>query len=191
MEACWSADHAAGEKILAPLRAFENPAVDTVGAMPYVALQAGADDFLRSGQIHYGKAGFVTRLTPELIARMVEVMTVRPPPRYGLTFQLGGGAIGRVPVAATAFPNRTGTYWLMISELWADRADSDARVAEVRSAWQQLEPYTDGFYVNAMTDDMYKGVRENYGPNYPRLQQLKKRYDPGNQFRLNANIIPA
>ena len=42
-----------------------------------------------------------------------------------------------------------------------------------------------------MTDDMSKGVRENYGPNYSRLQQLKKQYDPGNQFRLNANIIPA
>ena len=48
---------------------------------------------------------------------------------------------------------------MMISELWGDRAESDARVAEVRAAWQQLEPYTDGFYVNAMTDDMYKGVR--------------------------------
>ena len=191
MEACWSADHAAGEKVLGPLRAFEKPVVDTVGPMPYVTLQASADESLRGGQIHYAKAGFVTQLTPGLIARMVEVMTVRPPPRYGLSFQLGGGAIGRVPVATTAFPNRTGTYWLMISELWGDRTESDARVAEVRAAWQQLEPYTDGFYVNAMTDDMYKSVRENYGPNYPRLQQLKKRYDPGNQFRLNANITPA
>ena len=79
----------------------------------------------------------------------------------------------------------------MISELWTDRAESDARVGEVRAAWQTLEPFTDGFYVNAMTDDMSKGVRENYGPNYSRLQQLKKQYDPGNQFRLNANIIPA
>jgi hypothetical protein len=66
----------------------------------------------------------------------------------------------------------------MNSELWTDRAESDARVGEVRAAWQTLEPFTDGFYVNAMTDDMSKGVRENYGPNYSRLQQLKKQYDP-------------
>jgi hypothetical protein len=38
--------------------------------MPYVALRAGADGFLRGGRIHYAKAGFIT-LTPELIARMV------------------------------------------------------------------------------------------------------------------------
>ena len=29
-----------------------------------------------------------------------------------------------------------------------------------------------------------------YGSNYPRLAQLKKKYDPENFFHLNANILP-
>jgi hypothetical protein len=30
-----------------------------------------------------------------------------------------------------------------------------------------------------------------YGANYPRLQQLKTRYDPENFFHTNVNIRPA
>jgi FAD/FMN-containing dehydrogenase len=191
VELCWSGDHAAGERAMAPLRSFGKPVVDTVGPLPYVALQTSADEFMHAGQIHYGKAGFVTTLTPALIDKMVEVTSVTPAPRYALGFQLAGGAIGRVPVDATAFPNRNSHYWMMISELWTDRSESERRVDEVRSAWDQVEPYTEGFYVNAMSEELYRRVQENYGANYPRLQALKKQYDPGNQFRLNANIKPA
>jgi FAD/FMN-containing dehydrogenase len=30
-----------------------------------------------------------------------------------------------------------------------------------------------------------------YGPNYGRLKQLKKKYDPDNFFHTNVNIRPA
>jgi FAD/FMN-containing dehydrogenase len=33
-------------------------------------------------------------------------------------------------------------------------------------------------------------VRDAYGGNYERLLSLKRKYDPTNLFRLNANIDP-
>ena len=78
-----------------------------------------------------------------------------------------------------------------LASSFKDPSEDEARVAAVREAWKPIEPLTRGFYVNAMSEDMYAKVDANYGPNYLRLSQLKRKYDPGNQFRLNANVLPA
>jgi FAD/FMN-containing dehydrogenase len=49
----WFGDLAGGESYLAPLRRFESPAADTVGPMPYLALQSVLDAGMPYGRRHY------------------------------------------------------------------------------------------------------------------------------------------
>ncbi|MGH8134610.1 MAG: BBE domain-containing protein [Steroidobacteraceae bacterium] len=54
----------------------------------------------------------------------------------------------------------------------------------------RLGRFTTGFYANLTNADQ-KAVHDNFGPNRARLMETKKQYDPGNLFRLNANIRSA
>jgi FAD/FMN-containing dehydrogenase len=46
-------------------------------------------------------------------------------------------------------------------------------------------------WLNYLGDDQgADAVRAAYGPNYDRLVELKRRYDPENVFRHNHNIAP-
>jgi Berberine and berberine like. len=44
--------------------------------------------------------------------------------------------------------------------------------------------------VNFLTDDESDRIKAAYGPNYQRLAEIKKKYDPQNLFRINQNIRP-
>ena len=46
-------------------------------------------------------------------------------------------------------------------------------------------------WLNYLADDQADdAVRAAYGPNYDRLREVKRRYDPDNVFHLNHNIAP-
>jgi FAD/FMN-containing dehydrogenase len=46
-------------------------------------------------------------------------------------------------------------------------------------------------WLNYLGDDQPEdAIRAAYGPNYERLREVKRRYDPDNVFHLNHNIAP-
>jgi len=42
-----------------------------------------------------------------------------------------------------------------------------------------------------MSAQLWSAILNPRGPNYERLQALKRHYDPTNRFRMNLNIPPA
>jgi FAD/FMN-containing dehydrogenase len=190
VEACWSGDHAEGEKWLKPLRAFGKPVRDDIAATPYVALQSGADGFLSPGKYYYAKNGFLAQLKDDGIDHILDVYQ-RTPNLYALFLDPTDGAYQRQATDAAAFPNRDSNFWLGMIAIWPDREGVDDRISKMRAAWLELEPLTKGFYTNLSDPDMtMAGYRENYGANFERLVALKAKYDPMNLFRLNANVPP-
>jgi len=185
----WSTDHAKGEQALEPLRSFGKPLRDTIAPISYVARQSQDDWTQPFGLNYYNKSGFSRELSDDALDLILDVFQSSPHP-FSLFMTLEGGAIGRVAPDATAFPNRDALYWLAISGQWEDAGLSEERIGVMRADWQRLQPLTRGFYTNSAMNESEARYRSNYGRNLPRLVALKTQYDPGNLFRLNANVAP-
>ena len=189
VEFCWSGEPARGEKVIAPLRGFGKPLRDTVRPMPYVDLQRGADRVNFYGIHHYAKAGFANAIDASMVDALVDAYRAAPD-LLMVVLQQAGGAIGRVPTDATAFVNRDARYWMMVMANWPDEAEDEQHIAACRDGWRRVEPFTSGYYTNALASDDDSRMRTIYGRNYDRLVDIKTRFDPDNLFRLNANIPP-
>jgi len=183
----WSGDHAAGEKALASMLRHPSLLAGELGPKSYQAIQTQWDGLTAHGQQNYLKSGFINELTPEVIDIMIDYTN-----RGGTAswFQHLGGATARVAPDATAFAHRQVAMNFGIGYSSDDPALNEAGIAAVREFYYALEPHMAGFYTNLHEEDAQEKIWGNYGPNYPRLVEVKNRYDPENFFRLNANVRP-
>lgn len=187
---CFSGRHADMDPILKKIRSAGTVVVDTVAAMDYVALQKSGDvdDVRAIGS--YTKSGFLGELSPGFIDTLVRSFEAREGRNTAFATQHCGGATGRVAAEATAFPHRKANYIPLLIIDWPIGTDPAEHIAWARQTWKSFEPHIQGFYTNDLTDESQREVDENYLGNHRRLVEIKKRWDPGNLFRLNANIVP-
>jgi FAD/FMN-containing dehydrogenase len=188
---CWSGPENEAEKVLAPLRALGTPIVDSVKAWDYVDLQRSGDSTEARNVAQYMKAGFINNVPDSLIDAIADGFEPMDGRAVVLYCQHSGGAIGRVPTSDTAFAHRKSLANMFVIVEWDKDAEAESHVRYIRDWWKQLEPATDGYYTVDTADESRAVRHGNYQGNFPRLLQLKKKYDPTNLFRLNANINPA
>jgi FAD/FMN-containing dehydrogenase len=192
--ACYNGPLDEGEKVLEPLRKLGQPIMAQFGPMPYVQVQHMLDAFTPEGNQYYEKAHFIEDITDGAIDALVESYRNTSSPGNLLIFQQQGNAVNRVPQDATAYSHRGARYNLILISSWADPGESEIHFRWTRDLWEELAPYsTGGVYVNNVgseADDGATMIRSAYGANYPRLAQVKTKYDPTNFFRHNQNIKP-
>jgi FAD/FMN-containing dehydrogenase len=174
-----------------PIRRFGRVLGEHVGAMPYAAWEQIFDPLLAPGARNYWKSHNFAELRDEAIDVVVRYAGSVPTPQTEIFLGLIGGKANALPPDATAYPHRNVLYAMNVHGRWTDPADDTRCVSWARDFFAAAKPYSAGsVYINFITQDEGGRIREAYGGNYDRLQQLKTRYDPGNLFSYNHNIPP-
>jgi FAD/FMN-containing dehydrogenase len=180
------------ERDLAPFTTWGSPLMVEVGAMPYPVMNTILDAGFPTGSLNYWLSSFTRGLPDELIDIAAERFATVPSPLTAILFEHFHGAVTRVDATDTAVPHRKEGWNLLIPSVWADPTQNDANIGWTRGTFAAVRPHlADRRWLNYLGDDQAENaIRSAYGPNYARLVEVKRRYDPDNVFHLNHNIAP-
>jgi hypothetical protein len=175
-----------------PLRKFGTPLGEHVGVQPYVAWQQTFDPLLTPGARNYWKSHNLSTLKDGLFDAVIESFEKLPSPQCEIFFGAIGGATTRPTPDSTAYAHRDTMFVMNVHSRWEDPADDKRCIGWARDFFIASAHFASGgVYVNFLSADESDRVRSAYGPNYDRLVQVKRKYDPNNLFRINQNIKPA
>ena len=181
------------ERELAPFKAWGSPLVVDVGPMPYPVMNTMLDAGFPAGALNYWLSSFTRGLSDELIDTAVERFATVPSaddvdPVRALPRRRDARSVRPRPPCRTA--RRAGTC--------SSRPSGPTRPTPTRTSpgAARRSPRCGrtsaaGRWLNYLGDDQADdAIRAAYGPNYERLREVKRRYDPDNVFHLNHNIAP-
>ncbi len=181
--ACHAGEPQAAKAQLQPLLELGDMMLGFIDSQLYVEFQKTFAGASPHGGRFYWKSIFVDDLSDELTGVLVEGLQSLPGEYSQIFMETLGGAVARVGVQDSAFANRTARYNLGISAGWAN-PDCDAEImSAARATYEKLKQFSDGtVYLNYLDRDELGRAREGFGPNFERLQQVKRRYDPNAVF---------
>jgi hypothetical protein len=188
---CWTGPIDDGEAILKPLRDVAPVMAELVGPMPYATLNAAFDGLVPAGLQHYWKASFVKELTDDMIKAHFEHGPNVPTVNSTVHIYPINEAVHDLASDATAFAYRDANFATVIAGMWPDPAHNEANSKWVKDYYAATASHSEeGGYINFMAGDDQGRIKANYKGNYDRLVEVKRKYDPGNVFHKNQNILP-
>ncbi len=188
IDICYCGDPRIGNDLVRPLRALK-PQDDGVKVMAYLEAQA-AGGFLLKPVAHFQTNLILRELSGPAIAAITTAVSNAPATCKLIIVPLRG-AVSRVNLIDMAYALRQPGYEVDIAGVWSTPAEKVEAIRWVQATRDNLQPFAHGVYVNQLGDTSDQLVRSAYGPNYARLVEIKRKYDPNNVLRLNQNINPA
>jgi FAD/FMN-containing dehydrogenase len=181
------------DRDLRPLERGPGPVVHEDVPISYLEIQGANDEAMSWGRRNDINGHASNGLRPEAVDALVEHLSRAPGPECTVGVSMLGGAVGRVPADATAFPEREAPFDVAAQAAWDDPTLDQACVDWCREAMAIVAPdAAPGRYVGEVIDTGPDVTRSIYGEaRYARLAALKRAWDPDNVFRLNHNVEPA
>lgn len=188
----WRGDAASGERALGSLTSSPGLYEHDVHPTTWMQLQA-QNTPMPFGLRNYWK-GHLLRETPAALAEVMVDAAMRSSPGDIVLAELIHGQAHRIPASSAAFGGRRAIANVTAIAHWEDAGQDAEHIAWARSTAASLEPWSlrGGGYLNyAEVDQSAARVAAAFEPEaFTRLQEVKRRYDPGNHFRFNGNIPP-
>jgi FAD/FMN-containing dehydrogenase len=130
--------------------------------------------------------------TESMLVSVLETLSSSLPGEGGgIVFDGYGGAINTVGATDTAFVHRTSIACAQYSVAYG--GDPSAGQLAAGTAWLSqlaavLAPEAHGAYQNYIDPTLHNWAQAYYGENLPRLQRIKRAYDPDNTFHFAQSI---
>lgn len=189
----WIGEPELGPRVFAPLRAIGGAYFDSLGPYPYLDMQV-IFERMGPGFRSYWKGHFVRDVGPAIQDVILEG-AASGIAHSGMLVEPIHGAAHRFADDHAAFGSRRALANVSALGFWEDPADDDVAIGWSRRTTTALEPFSlrGGGYLNyAPEDEPAQRIEQAFGAeSFARLRAVKRRLDPENRFRFNANIPPA
>jgi FAD/FMN-containing dehydrogenase len=183
----------AGEQVLAPLRTFGNPLADQVQSVTYNDLIHQWDANAPNGRHWYAQTQSLKGFQTEVIEALIEQGLPFSSPFSFIAAHHFHGAASHVGVSETAFALRQDHLMFELIAAWEPQSpDEQQHIEWSQNISQALTPYAfKGGYVNLLDEQEQERVPLAFGPNYGRLLDLKRTYDPDDVFSSTiGHLVP-
>jgi hypothetical protein len=205
-DALWADFHAAvGHGVDVPYRVLDHRRLPWLHSTGWNGFADTVSTWRVTGQSGYQRATFSQQQTSAIYRHITRSDFANP--GAGLVIASYGGKVNAVSPEATAHPHRDSLAMLLYIAAWSDAAQDAQNLGWLRELYRDVyaetggvpvpNDRTDGCYINYPNHDLgvpawnTSGVPWQtlyYKGNYPRLQQVKRRWDPRDVFRHDQSV---